>query len=75
MTTKLIDKVVNTEPSGLGFLPPSFKPRPELYPRHASKVANHPQPALFQEASLGRGCKHQAPLLRALRTNFRECTF
>src|SRR5215203_6442898 len=46
MTTKLIDKVVNTEPSGLSFLPPSFKPRPELYPRHASKDANHPQPTL-----------------------------
>jgi hypothetical protein len=44
MTIKLIDKVVNTvintEPSGLGFIPPSLKPRPEFYPRHASKVAN-----------------------------------
>src|SRR5215208_2741752 len=46
MATKLIDKVVNTEPSGLGFIPPSLKPRPEFYPRHASKVANHPQPSL-----------------------------
>jgi len=31
MTTKLIDKVVNTEPSGLGFIPPSLKPRPEFF--------------------------------------------
>jgi hypothetical protein len=30
MTIKLIDKVMNTEPSGLGFSPPSLKPRPEL---------------------------------------------
>jgi hypothetical protein len=46
MTIKLIDKVVNTEPSGLGFISPSLKPRPEFYPRHASKVANQPQPFL-----------------------------
>ncbi len=56
MTIKLIDKVVNTEPSGLGFISPSLKPRPEFYPRHASKVANQPQP-FCQEASLGSGCK------------------
>jgi len=31
MATKLIDKVVNTEPSGLGFIPPSLKPRPEFF--------------------------------------------
>ena len=31
MTTKLIDKVVNTEPSGLGFIAPSLKPRPEFF--------------------------------------------
>ena len=35
MTTKLIGKVVNTvintEPSGLGFIPPSLKPRPEFF--------------------------------------------
>ena len=31
MTTKLIDKVVNAEPSGLGFIPPSLKPRPEFF--------------------------------------------
>ena len=35
MTMKLIDKVVNTvintEPSGLGFIPPSLKPRPEFF--------------------------------------------
>ena len=31
MTTKLIDKVVNIEPSGLGFIPPSLKPRPEFF--------------------------------------------
>jgi hypothetical protein len=31
MTTKLIDKVVNTEPSGLGFISPSLKPRPEFF--------------------------------------------
>jgi hypothetical protein len=42
MATKLIDKVINTEPSGLGFIPPSLKPRPEFYPRHASKPANQP---------------------------------
>ena len=46
MVIKLIDKVVNTEPSGLGFIPPSLKPRPEFYAWHASKVANHPQPTL-----------------------------
>jgi hypothetical protein len=40
MATKLIDKVANTEPSGLGFIPPSLKPRPEFFPRHASKLAN-----------------------------------
>jgi hypothetical protein len=40
MTTKLIDKLVNTEPSGLRFIFPSLKPRPEFYPRHASKVPN-----------------------------------
>jgi hypothetical protein len=58
MTTKLIDKVVNTEPSGLGFIPPSLKPRPEFDARHASKVPNHPQPTLFQEeASLGSAWK------------------
>jgi hypothetical protein len=45
MNTKLIDKVVNTEPSGLGFIPPSLKPRPEFYAKHASKVANQPQPS------------------------------
>ena len=56
MVTKLIDKVVNTEPSGLGFIPPSLKPRPEFFPRHASNVPDHPQPTLCQEteeASLG----------------------
>jgi hypothetical protein len=42
MATKLIDKVMNTEPLGLGFIPPSLKPRPEFYPRHASKPANQP---------------------------------
>jgi hypothetical protein len=31
MSTKLIDKVVNTAPSGLGFIPPSLKPRPEFF--------------------------------------------
>jgi hypothetical protein len=31
MTTKSIDKVVNTDPSGLGFIPPSLKPRPEFF--------------------------------------------
>jgi len=31
MTTKLIDKVVNTEPSGLGFKEGGIKPRPEFF--------------------------------------------
>ena len=60
MTTKLIDKVPNTEPSGLGFISPSLKPGPEFYPKHASKLANQPQPSLCQEAkeaSLASGWK------------------
>jgi hypothetical protein len=46
MIIKLIDKVVNTDPSGLGFIPPSLKPRPEFYAKHASKVANQPHLSL-----------------------------
>ena len=44
MTTKLIDKVINTvmntEPSGLGFIPPSLKPRPEFF--KLGTLANSP---------------------------------
>ena len=31
MTTKLIDKIMNTESSALGFIPPSLKPRAEFF--------------------------------------------
>jgi hypothetical protein len=81
MTTKLIDKVVNTvintEPSGLGFIPPSLKPRPELYPRHASKVANHPQPSLPRSlprermeatSASPKGSQNQLPRMHLLGT-------
>jgi hypothetical protein len=46
MTIKLIDKVMNTEPSGRGFISPSLKPRPEFYARHASKDPNQLQPTM-----------------------------
>jgi hypothetical protein len=71
MAIKLIDKVMNTEPSGRGFISPSLKPRPEFDPRHPSKDPNQPQPTLRRSLARER-LEATSALLRALRTNFRR---
>jgi hypothetical protein len=78
MATKLIDKVVNTEPSGRAFISPSFKPRPEFYARHASKDANQPQPTMSRSLARERmqvtsappkGSQNQLPRMNLLGTS------
>jgi hypothetical protein len=62
MAIKLIDKVMNTEPSGRGFSSPSLKPRTEVYARHVSKDANQPQPTLRRYLTRQRMETTSAPL-------------
>src|SRR5215204_1415393 len=78
MTTKLIGKVINTEPSGRGFIAPSLKPRPEFYAWHASKDANQPQPTLRRSLPRERmeatsappnGSQNQLPRIHLLGTS------